>query len=473
MGTKTRTLTDGPIAQEVALFSLPLLGASLIQLCYSTVDALFAGNVLGVQGIAAIGASSFVAVCLVSFFSGFSVGANVVAATAFGSGNRRGVGEAVGASLLMAIAAGSLLGIGGFALSPQFIELMGVPTETAADACTYLSIYFLSLPFVTLFNLSAAILRGLGDSSTPFKLQLVGGGLNIALNALLLLVFHLGIAGIAWTTVIGQGVASLLSIWCVVRTMRALAPDAGAASIRLSARCAAAIVRIGLPSGIQSMAVTLSNTIVQSVINGFSAADIAAFTAYFKIEMLVYQPIVALGQAATVFTAQNVGSRKHDRVHKGVRWCLALGIASALVTAGALLAVGPYSFLLFVHDADVAARGCAIIATTFPFYWLYAFVEVYAGACRGAERSGVPAAVILVGFAGARPALLFLTPLATQGVQGVAAIYPITWAVVAAALFCYYTFVVHRHMHDALPDGGHPEREAHPVDVATPTRSDA
>ena len=447
--------TEGALGKSVFRFAVPLLGASLIQLLYSAVDVLFAGNVLGAAGMAALGASSLVAYCAVSFFLGVSVGSNVVAARAFGARDVRGMEKTVGTSLVLAVLWGVVCATVGFFAARFIVVGMGVPASVLDDATLYLQVYFLSLPFIIVYNMASACLRAFGDSQSPLRAQVLGGALNVALDALFLLVIDGGVAGIAWSTFAAQGCACVYALWrlrrpelpCVLRWHL----------LRLDASTAKEIMRLGFPSGVQSLMMTVSNVLIQYVVNGTGEAGIAAFTAYFRIELLIYEPLVVLGQTVTVLTAQNTGAHCHGRVHKGVRTCLFMGLGSSIVTAAILLLVRQPLMGLFVSDAEVISLGSAIMMTTFPFYWLYAFVETYAGASRGVGNTRVPMCVILVCFACMRLALLYLTPLGTWGVAGIACVYPLTWACAALSLAIYYFKVIHPRMH-SLQDNPHPNK---------------
>ncbi len=432
-GAGARDLTQGPIARGIATFTLPLLGSSLVQLMYSMVDALFAGNALGAEGIAAVGASSLAAICQVSFFTGLSVGANVLVARRFGSGDNAGVASAAATALALAVAGGIVVAAIGFALSPALSSLMAVPANVFADATLYLQVYFLGVPFIVVYNMSAGVLRGVGDSRTPLVAQVVGGIANVALDALFVLVLDFGVAGIAWATFIAQGIA------CAWATALVLAPGRLATrAARPDAASLSAILKVGVPCGLQSLAVTLSNAFVQSVINAGGSAGIAAFTAYFKLEMFIYEPVLAIGQAATVFTAQNMGAGRNARVQSGVRCCLGMACGTAVAVAGVLLALAAPAFGLFTSDSEVVSIGVSLFFASLPFYWLYAIVEVYAGASRGTGHASAPMLVILCCYAVGRVVLLRATPLASFGDVGVVMVFPITWAVAAALMFTYY-----------------------------------
>lgn len=526
------------MAKNVACFALPLLCANLVQLLYSATDALFAGNVEGTAGIAAIGASSLAVTCVVSFLSGFSVGSNVLVASKHGAKDEEGLRRVFGTSVFLALLMGALFCVVGIVCSDALVGLMAVPESVHDRALSYLHIYFLALPFIALYDNVASCLRGIGDSRTPLYAQIVGGIVNVTLDAVALLVLGLGIDGVAWATFFSQGVAFLFAFLrakSMLKGRSAIQPTTGLAAdlamrpsqesesqlMSRSATGAAAqpatrpanqlatepearpatgpvaqletmpatrpatrpvtqsaakpaaqpaarlgkalicmdfaiakeIFTVGFPVAIQALCVTLSNMLIQVAINATGETNVAAFTAYFKIETLIYAPLVALGQTTTVLAAQNVGAKYHWRVHRGVRCCIALGVAFAVVAAIALLAFRFPVVALFDQNAEVVAAGGLVVLVSFPFYWIYTFIEVYAGVCRGIGKAKEATLITLFCFVAMRLMLLLLVQHCGLGLVGIAAIYPLTWLFAAFFLGFYYYAFAHKELHPA-PHGG-------------------
>lgn len=542
------------MAKNVACFALPLLCANLVQLLYSATDALFAGNVEGTAGIAAIGASSLAVTCVVSFLSGFSVGSNVLVASKHGAKDEEGLRRVFGTSVFLALLMGALFCVVGIVCSDALVGLMAVPESVHDRALSYLRIYFLALPFIALYDNVASCLRGIGDSRTPLYAQIVGGIVNVVLDAVALLVLGLGIDGVAWATFFSQGVAFLFAFLraksmlkgrsaiqpttglaadlamrpsqesesqltsrsamgaaaqpetgsanqpatrpanqlatepeaqpatgpvAQLETMPATRPATrpaaqlatrpvtqsaakpaaqpavrlGKAPICMDFAIAKEIFTVGFPVAIQALCVTLSNMLIQVAINATGETNVAAFTAYFKIETLIYAPLVALGQTTTVLAAQNVGAKYHWRVHRGVRCCIALGVAFAVVAAVALLAFRFSVVALFDQNAEVVAAGGLVVLVSFPFYWIYTFIEVYAGVCRGIGKAKEATLITLFCFVAMRLMLLLLVQHCGLGLVGIAAIYPLTWLFAAFFLGFYYYAFAHKELHPA-PHGG-------------------
>lgn len=429
-------LTEGTVWKQLLLFALPLLASSLVQQLYNTVDLLFVGRMLGKEASAAVGASSLVITCIVGFFTGLSVGIGVVVSLALGADDRDKIDRAVHTGMGLSLAGGVILTVVGVALARQALVWMNTPAEILDAAADYARIYFLSMiPLVT-YNMNAGIIRAVGNARVPMLLQLAGGVTNVAADYVSIRYLNLGTSGVAWATMASQGVAALLSVLYLMKGDDVCRLDWR--RIRIDRGVLGQVLRIGVPAGLQSMVITLSNVIIQWAINGFGVDAIAAFSAYFKLELLIYLPIVAFGQAMMTFSGQNIGAGRFDRVRLGVRAAITMGVAYAAVSAALLLLFGGQSFALFNKDAAVIACGVRIIRVTFPFYWIYAILEVLADTIRGAGRSLPPMAIILVCLCVLRTALLLLFLNRFGTLESVAAVYPCAWVAASAALAVYW-----------------------------------
>ncbi len=352
---QTNDLTHGPIARKLLIFSLPLFLATLAQQLYNTVDLLFAGNILGASAAAAIGASSLFVTCIVGFFGGMSVGSGVVIAQVFGKRETQTLDAAIHSTVALSLIGGVFFMVAGYLAAPWFLAVINTPADIMTEAVVYLRVYFFSLMSVMAYNFGAGALRALGNSKSPLVAQVVGGLCNVVFDWLFLAVLGWGVAGVAWATLVSQTVAAACVIWCLTRLderyalrLRKIKLDIGVLKHALS---------IGLPAGFQALAITLSNVIVQYFINSLGTATVAAFALYFKVELVIYLPIVAFGQAIMTFAAQNYGARSYVRIRRGTFIWVGVSALIALATSLAALAGGAWLFRLFVQDAEVIALG--------------------------------------------------------------------------------------------------------------------
>ena len=430
---KTLDLTSGPIARKLLWFALPLLGASLIQQLYTTVDILFVSNYLGAGASAAVGASVLLNSALVNLFTGISIGAGVVIAQAFGRKEEVQLSKSIHTSMMLGLIGGILLTVIGEVTGSAFLSAVNTPASIFQDALDYVQVFFLGLTFMLVFNMAAGVMRALGNSQTPMMIQLICGIIHVATNYLFIMHMENGILAVAWSSVLSQVLAAIISVYYLLKS--------GVMSISklaVDGPMTREIVRIGLPAGLQGVVVTLSNVFVQYFINGFDVTAIAAFTAYYRIELLFYMPLCALGQAMMTFTGQNVGARLYGRVKSGLRTTLIFGVAYSVALAAVLLYFGRETFGIFYSDPAVIDMGIKIIWIAFPFYFFYVFLETFADTLRGAGLSTVPMYIVLFNQCLLRTVILFGFMQLAHDIRLLAAVYPITWGTAGAMLYWYY-----------------------------------
>ena len=415
------------------MFALPLLGASLVQQLYTTVDILFVSNFLGAEASAAVGASVFLTGALINFFTGVSIGAGVVIAQAFGRKNEVQLGKSIHTSMALGLIGGVLLTVLGVLSAAAFLRAVDTPASIFQDAYDYVQVFFLGLTFMLVFNMAAGVMRALGNSQTPLLIQLVCGIIHIATNYLFILYMDNGVLAVAWSSVLSQVLSAAMSVRYLLKSgvvrLKKLAVDGPLTK---------EIIRIGLPAGLQGVVVSLSNVFVQYFINGFGVTAIAAFTAYFRIELLFYMPLCALGQAMMTFTGQNVGARLYGRVKSGLKTTLIFGVGYSLVLAAVLLWFGRETFGIFYSEPAVIDMGVAIIWVTFPLYFFYVFLETFADTLRGGGLSAGPMYIVLFNQCIFRTVILVGFMQIAHDIRLLASVYPITWGTAGAMLYWYY-----------------------------------
>ncbi len=441
--------TEGNIRGKIIKFVLPIIGAYLIQQAYNSADLIFSGNMLGKNYSAAIGASSLLVVLAIGLFGGLSVGTGILFARAFGAHDipaRRRIGRTV---LMVSILVGSGLTLAGIIFARPALILLQTPNEVLDLAVEYIRIYFLSIIPMMIFNMTSGMLRAVGNSRIPMIFQTISGGLNIYLDWLFIKTMNDGIFAVAMATFISQALAAAMTYAYFEITekkhyefhLRAgNAETSGHVSEDIVPSTSKGIIKlifsIGMPIGIQNMIVTLSNLFIQANINTLGVDPMATFADYFKIELFMYYPIVAFGQAALFIVSQNVGAGNYDRIRPTVRKCIttALPIVAA-ICAAVIIFAGPL-FRFFNPEAEVIRLGKELIYITAPFYCLYVILETLSNCVRSMGRSKTSMFISLANFAVARALLLILfAALGLLSVRTVGMIYPITWT---TSVICYY-----------------------------------
>lgn len=436
MKKNTHTLTEGSVWKGILLFALPLLGSSLIQQLYSTVDLIFVGQLLGTKASAAIGASGLIVTCLIGFFNGMAVGTNVFAARHYGAKRYEELKKLIQTIFWTGIIGGLLLMVIGLVFSPVFLRWMGTPETIFPLAVRYLRIYMISMISVVSYNLLSGVLRALGDSRTPMLYQFFGGVINVFADFIFLAVFHMGVEGTAFATMFSQTFAA---IGVMIHLYRLKEPYA----LRLSFRDCSLheftdILKVGVPAGVQSIIITLSNIIIQSQINTLGVTSVASFTVYFRVELIVYLPIIALGQAVVSFIGQNYGAGNWKRIKKGNKLCIFGGSVVTLAGCMLLIAAMPVILKAFTKDTAVAAQTLEIVKVTFPFYFFYTVLECFSSNLRGFGKAFVPMIVTVISFCGIRIIALFALMANNPSPDKVALSYPISWGIAAVAMAVLY-----------------------------------
>lgn len=436
MKNNSHTLTKGSVGKGILLFALPLLGSSLIQQLYSTVDLIFVGQLLGTKASAAIGASGLIVTCMIGFFNGMAVGTNVFAARHYGARRFEQLKKLMQTIFWTGIIGGFLLTVIGLVLSPVFLTWMGTPESIFPLAVRYLRIYMASMISVVSYNLLSGVLRALGDSRTPMLYQFFGGIINAFADFIFLYVFHMGVEGTAFATLFSQTFAA---VGVMIHLYRLKEPYA----LRLrfsdcSLKEFTDILKVGVPAGVQSIIITLSNIIIQSQINTLGVTSVASFTVYFRVELIIYLPIVALGQAVVSFIGQNYGAGNWERIKKGNRLCIFGGSLITFAACILLIIAMPVILNVFTKDAAVAAQTLEIVKVTFPFYFFYTVLECFSSNLRGFGKAFLPMIVTVISFCGFRIVALFALMAKNPSSDKVALSYPISWGIAAAAMAILY-----------------------------------
>lgn len=427
------SLTEGSIVKGFILFALPLFLGSLFQQLYGTVDLIFVGNYMGKTEAAAVGASSILVTCLIGLFTGISVGAGVITAQYWGAKEEQKVRTSMENAIFLAITGGILLMIAGQLLADWALRALQTPDSILAEALVYIRIYLLAIMSMIIYNMCAGILRAIGDSRTPFLVLAVGGILNVLMDWMFIALLRWGVAGAALATVVSQTFTAVYLLVHICRKEQLLKQR-----WKIEPEMSAKIIKIGIPLGIQSMILTLSNLVVQYYINGFGEDAVAAFTVYFRVESMLYLPIVAFGQSIVTFAGQNYGAGNYQRIKKGAIVCNALSAAVIGVLSVVILALGRPILGIFCKDESVILLGLQIIGVSFPFYFVYAIMEVTGGLVRGMGRTVQSMVIVIFTLCVCRVVLLKLFVEKFHSLKMVAAVYPVTWILAMTAfILCF------------------------------------
>lgn len=428
-------MTEGSIFRKILFFSIPLILGNLLQQLYNTADSIMVGNFVGSNALAAVGASSSMIYLLIAFSQGAAVGAGVIVAQYLGAKDKKSVSDAVHTSLVIAGILGIVLTIAGIVLSRQLLEWMKTPDEVMEQAVAYFRLYSAGMFFGIVYNMAAGILNAAGNSKRSLLYLAVASFTNIILDILFIAILDMGVAGAAIATDISQAVSCILSISFLMRVKDSY--QVSLKKLKIHRRIAGSMIRVGLPTGIQNMVISLSNVLVQTSVNGFGAAAMAGYTAYLKIDGFNILPVMSFSMAVTTFAGQNYGAGNYDRVKKGMYVTLAMGFVYTVLTGALLLTFDDQIMGMFSRDAEVITCGKLAMKYFCPFYFILSILHGLSGALRGVGKSIPPMVVLLLSLCVFRIFWIWLVLPHFSTIEGVYLLYPVSWALGAVMIIIY------------------------------------
>ena len=437
-GKQTNTLlTEGVIWKQLLRFFLPIAAGTCIQQLYNTVDGLIVGRFVGTTALAAVGGSSAQIInLLIGFFVAVTAGASVVIAQIYGAGRTEDVQKATGNAIAVFGLIGCALTALGLVASPAMLALLRTPTDTMADSALYLRIYFIGVPFILILNMESNMLRSVGDSYSPFVFMVAGCGTNIVLDLVFVLLFHWGIVGVAVATVISQVVNMGLLTLKLLRTKERY--RLSLKSLKLNGVYLANMLRLGIPSGLQSSMYAVSNMIIQIGVNSLGTIVVASWAMTSKTDGVFWAVSNALGAAITSFIGQNMGAGKRDRAKDCVKQGLILHVVITVVISGLILLAGRPLLRLLTEDQAVRDTTFQMMLYFVPFYIFWSIIEVLSAVLRGAGDTLRPFLIISIGICVFRIVWIMTLFLYFHTLFVLCMSYTASWLVTDIAMVVYY-----------------------------------
>ena len=428
MNTKTSKyeidMCNGSILDKLISFSIPLMLSGILQLLFNAVDIIVVGQFTGNEALAAVGSTTALINVFVNLFIGISLGASVLAARFYATGQEKEMSETVHTSITLALISGIAMGIIGVIAAKGALELMDTPDNVLNLSTLYMRIYFMGMPFFMLYNYGAAILRAVGDTKRPLLFLIISGATNVLLNLLLVIQFHLGVAGVAIATVISQCISCVLVLRCLYLSDGSYVKQ---------------IFQIGIPAGIQSTIINFSNVLLQSSVNSFGSVAMAGYTAANNILGFLYVSVNSITQACMSFTSQNYGVRKFKRMDKVLLECLGLTVMVALVLGGGSYLFGAELMHIYTKSTKVVECGVDIMLYTTVTYFLCGIMDLLPGALRGMGHSTVPMILSVIGTVGTRIVWIYAIFPYHRSLDFLFISYPVSWLLtIVMQVICFY-----------------------------------
>lgn len=381
-------MTVGKPSANLIRFAVPLLIGNIAQQLYSTVDSIVVGQYVGDGALAAIGASMPAINLLLVLFMGVSVGAGIMTSQYFGAKDKEALSLSVGTIMTATFVTALLVTVIGPLITPGMMRLLQTPADIYDMACEYLVILFLGMLGSAYYNIISGILRGLGDSIMPLIFLLTACGLNIVLDILFVAGFKMGIAGAAWATIISQFISSILCIWRMLRmkdvmviTLNTLIPRKNLVM---------QLIRLGLPSGLTQAIFSFAMVVVQSLTNSFGTIIIAVNTVVMRVDGFAMMPNFTFGTAMSTFAGQNIGAKRMDRVEKGTKDGMKIGVIVSAVLVALILIFGKYLVYMFTSTQEVIDTSVHMMRILAVGYIAMAVTQILSGVMRGAGDTMTP-----------------------------------------------------------------------------------
>ena len=430
-------ITEGVIWKQLLLFFFPILLGTFFQQLYNTIDSVIVGQFVGKEALASVGGSSAQIVSLVvGFFTGLSSGAAVTIAQFVGARKEKTANAGLHNAFAIAAAGGIALTLTGILAAPFMLRLMNTPVEIMDGSLAYLRIYFAGILFVLVYNMGSAILRATGDSKTPLYILIICCIVNIILDMAFVLLFHMGVTGVAIATLLAQAVSAVLVTRKLTRSGGVL--RLSLRKIRFHGSLLSMQLKLGLPTGFESILFAITNIAIQSAINTFGTDTTAAWSAFGKLDAIFWMISTAFGISITTFVGQNYGAGKMDRVRRSTLVCLCMDLAVSCFLVAVLILTREFLFRLFTADEAVVRIGSDMLMFIIPWYIVYVFIEVLGGSLRGRGNVLVPVVITLLGVCVLRIIWLAGVMKVAPTIHAIIFSYPVTWVVTAAAFIGYY-----------------------------------
>lgn len=441
-------MLNGSLWNKILLFAIPIAASNILQQLFNSADAAVVGRFSGSQALAAVGSNGPIINIIISLFVGISLGANVVIANLIGAGKKQQIQNAVHTTITFALIAGFALIFIGWFIAKPFLEFIETPEDVINLAALYLRIYFMGMPFFMLYNFGSSILRSKGDTKRPLFALIISGIINVLLNLLLVIVFKLGVAGVAISTVIATGASSFLVISFLIKETDELHLDIK--KLGLNTQLLSKMLKTGIPSGLQSILFALSNLIVQSSINSFGSKAMAGSASELNYELFSYYVVLAFNMATTSFTSQNLGAQKFERCRKVNSLCIFFGIIFTGIMDFIFVFFREFFIQIYTTDPEAIKFGVLRMLVVVSFQWLVATYEISGATIRAAGHPMIPAALSILFICVFRvfwvkrifPYTEFILVLKDFSKwTSLLAVYPLSWIMTGIAMIAAYILI--------------------------------
>ena len=436
MKSTTKTLTEGPLAKQIFLVSLPLALSNLLQVLFNMSDVAVVGRFAGSTALGAVGSTSILVSLFTGFLIGLSNGINVLVARFYGAQHAHDVEKTVHSAAIVSLIAGVVLLFVGLLGSPFMLRLLNTKADLLPGAILYLRVYFLGMPALALYNFGNAVFGAIGDTKKPLLYLSIAGALNIALNLFFVIVCRLSVVGVALASAISQCVSAGLILRALTRVPDCYALDPK--KLHLDAATTKSILELGVPAGFQNAIFAIANLFIQAGVNSFDSLMVKGNSAAANADAMIYDCMAAFYMACASFMSQNYGAGKPDRVKKSYFISLAYSFGVGLLLGGSLFFFGRTFLALFTTESAVIDAGMKRVGVMGFAYCISAFMDCTIAASRGLGKTVVPTIIVIMGSCVFRVIWVYTIFARFHTIPSLYALYPCSWALTALAEIIYF-----------------------------------
>ena len=436
MKSTARSLTEGPLARQILIVSLPLALSNLLQVLFNMSDVAVVGRFAGSTALGAVGSTSIFVTLFTGFLIGLGNGINVLVARFYGARNAESVHKTVHSALLVSLLAGVLLLVVGLFGSPMLLRLLNTKEDLLPGAILYLRVYFLGMPALALYNYGNAVFSAIGETQKPLRYLSFAGVLNILLNLFFVIVCRLDVAGVALASTIAQCVSAGLILRALTRVQDSYALHLR--EVRFDPIMTRRVLMLGLPAGFQNAIFAIANLFIQAGVNSFDSLMVKGNSAAANADALIYDAMAAFYMACASFMSQNYGAGKVDRVKKSYLISLAYSFGVGLVLGGTLMPFGREFLALFTTEPAVIDAGMKRVSVMAMAYCISAFMDCTIAASRGLGKTVVPTIIVVMGSCVFRVVWVYTIFAQIHTIPSLYLLYPCSWALTAVAEMVYF-----------------------------------
>ena len=389
-------MTEGNVTKVLLAFTIPTLLTNILNALYNMADSIIIGQFVGAEGLAAVGANAFLTMLMVALFVGAGVGGGVYVAQLVGARKYDELSDAFGCMYCLIALMSTITGIVANIIAVPLMKAMNTPANIFDDALIYFRIYCAGLPGLSVYASGSAGLRSIGDAKAPLYFLIFSAVMNVVLNLLFVVVFHMGVPGVAWATIIAEYLSAAL-VLLRTSTTKLAKIEINRKTLRLRLPIIKVILKLGIPSALQQGVQSIGNVLCQRYMNGFGSNAVAAATSAMRLDGFILMPAQSISMAMSVFFGQNLAAKKEERLHQGMRVGIALCVLLSVLLSVVLYIFAEAGMRMFTQDADVIRYGAQMLRIMCWFYWSMGVFNAFSGILRGAGDTMIVMVISIIG----------------------------------------------------------------------------